>query len=156
MLSLRVLWALVLALLVPVSLHAQAQLINGHVVVTGTENACTSATGTDSYACALLRLPTTPSYNTGTCYQFTADVANLGPASINFSSMGVRTITKVQGGITTPLVDNDIRIGHIVKVCYDGTNMQCQNCNGNAPTGSGGVTTGTAGRPAYYPARVPR
>jgi nitrous oxidase accessory protein NosD len=112
---------------------AQTNLINGNLVVAGHENACTSATGTDAYACNLARTPTTPAYVTGACYQFTADVANTGAASLNLSSMGVKTITKVAGGVTTPLLDNDIRPGQIVRVCYDGTNFQCHNCLGNTP-----------------------
>jgi hypothetical protein len=131
----------------------QAEFVNGHLVVAGHENSCSSVVGTDSYACNLLRTSTTPAYEIGACYQFIADVANTGPATVNFSSMGVQSVTKVQGGVATPLVDNDIRIGHIVKVCWDGATMQCQNCNGNVSAGSGVVNGGAAGGPvAYYPA----
>lgn len=118
-------------LLAPLLVLAQTQLFDSNVVIVGHENHCVASTGTATYACNLDRLPTTPAYLAGTCYQFTAVNANIGPATINFSSLGAIPITKVVGGITTALVDNDIRAGHIVKVCYDGTRMQCQNCTGN-------------------------
>jgi len=123
------------ALVLVTSASGQAQLLNGHLVVVGHENACTTGPtgGTDSYACTLAATPSSGfAYVTGACYQFTADVANTGAASLNLHSTGATPIKKVVGGITTDLADNDIRAGHIVKVCYDGTNLQCQNCDGNS------------------------
>jgi predicted ribosome-associated RNA-binding protein Tma20 len=126
------------ALLIPGIVQSQAELINSHLIVIGHENSCSPvATAGNAYACNLLRLPTTPQYEVGACYQFIADVANTGPPTINYSSMGAKPITKITGGITTPLVANDIRAGQIVKVCYDGTQMQCQNCTGNISGGTG-------------------
>jgi len=119
--------------------YAQAQstvLYNSNVVIVGHENTCTSGPsgGTDAYACTFDRAIT--AYVTKACYKFTADVANVGPATLNLHSLGAKTIKKVQGGITTDLGDNDIRTGQIVTVCYDGQNFQCQNCAGNTATGS--------------------
>jgi hypothetical protein len=80
-------------------------------------------------------------YATGICYQFKADVANTGAATINFNALGAKTIKKVGGGITTDLADNDIRVGQMVKVCYDGTNMQMISQLGNTASG-GSISTG--------------
>jgi len=128
---------LVLLLLWPTLLYGQAtQLFNSSVVIVGHENACTTGPsgGTDTYACTFDRAIT--AYVTKACYKFVADVANTGAASLNLHSLGAKTIKKVTGGITTDLADNDIRAGALVVVCYDGTNMQCQNCTGNASAGA--------------------
>lgn len=118
-------------------------LINGARTVNGSVNYCEDAGATDTYACTITGLV---SYVTGACYEFKANTANTGAASINFTSLGAKTIVKVGGGVSTTLSDNDIRVGQIVKVCYDGTNMQMQSQLGNAPVGTGTVTevTGTA------------
>jgi hypothetical protein len=41
---------------------------------------------------------------------------------------------KAVGGVTTDLSDSDIRLGQIVDLVYDGTNMQIQSTLGNTPT----------------------
>ena len=92
-----------------------------------------SAVGTDSYACNLYVAPT--AYVNQREYAFTADVANTGGATVNIHGLGVKTIVKVQGGVTTALDTNDIRPGQIVVVRYDGTNMQMVSQLGNAPSG---------------------
>jgi hypothetical protein len=152
----RGLWFLGFLLVVslPCLSIAQTELINANLVLVGHENQCTTGPsgGTDAYACTLARSPDTFGYVTGACYQFTADVANTGPASLNLHSAGAKTIVKVAGGITTALADNDIRLGQIVKVCYDGTNMQMVSQLGTAPAGAGTVNTAVAGQAAYYPA----
>jgi hypothetical protein len=139
-------------LLLPSLTIAQAQLINSNLVITGHENACSSTNGTQNYTCNLLRTSTTPAYEVGACYQVKVDVGNTGPATVNLSGMGVKSIAKAQGGtFTTTLANNDITAGQILKVCWDGTNMQCQNC-GVAVAGScGGVQAGVAGGACFYP-----
>lgn len=105
-------------------------------------NYCADAGASDTYACNLA--PSPVAYVTGTTYFFKANTANTGAATINFNSLGAKTIVKVAGGVTTTLADNDIRVGQIVELSYDGTNMQMQSILGNAPgAGSGG----TAGSP---------
>ena len=112
---------------------AAAFLINGEITVVGPVNYGTSTTGTDAYAFTLPQAPTTPSYTTGACFAFLADVANTGPATLNIHGIGVRNIVKPQAGaVTVALDDNDIEPGQRVQVCYDGTNFQCQNCDANA------------------------
>lgn len=104
---------------------------------------CSDAGSTDTYACTLS--PAATAYVTGTHYRFLANTANTGAASINFNSLGAKTIVKVAGGITTTLTDNDIRAGQWVEMVYDGTNMQMGSMVGNAPGGSGTVTVVGAG-----------
>lgn len=100
---------------------------------------CEDAGGTDAYACNLLPVPTAYGNVSGgvLCGIFKANTANTGAASINFNSIGAKTIKKVAGGVTTDLASNDIRAGQMVDVCYDGTNMQMQSLLGNAPGGGG-------------------
>ena len=126
---------LLVGFLIPALALGQSTLINGSAVIVGSVNFCEPTGGTDSYACNLLEVLL--EYHPGTLYSFKADVANSGPASLNLNSIGARTITKVQGGVTTTLVDNDIRAGQMVVVYYDGTNMQMVSQLGNAPVGGG-------------------
>jgi hypothetical protein len=95
---------------------------------------CADAGANDTYACSLAPPPS--SYATGGKYHFKANTANTGAATINFNSLGAKTIVKVAGGVTTALEDNDIRAGQVVDVVYDGTNMQMQSTLGNVPSGS--------------------
>lgn len=132
-----------LCLVYPTFVSSQTDLINANLIVVGHVNACTTGpTGTtgNAYACTFARPVTllTPK----ACYSFVADVANTGAATVNYGGIGAKAITKTQGGITTPLAANDIRAGMLVQTCYDGVNMQCQNCLGNAPTGGGGAPSG--------------
>ncbi len=98
---------------------------------------CADAGASDAYACNLS--PAITSYTTGACYAFKANTANTGAASLTLNSIGggAKTIVKVAGGVTTALDTNDIRVGQVVEVCYDGTNFQMQSILGNAPTTSG-------------------
>jgi hypothetical protein len=111
----------------------------GKIDVTNANAFCSDAGSTDAYACNLS--PAITAYATGTHYRFKANTVNTGAASINFNSIGARTIKKVVGGITTDLADNDIRAGQWVDLVDDGTNMQMQSTLGNAASGSGTVTT---------------
>lgn len=78
-----------------------------------------SSAGNDSYAITLAPAPT--SYETGREYEFKADVANVGSASLNVNGLGAKTIKKL-GNLD--LNDNDILAGQVVRCQYDGTNMQ--------------------------------
>lgn len=90
----------------------------------------------DTYAATLNPVPA--AYVTGEHYRFKANTANTGAATINFNSLGAKTIKKAAGGITTDLDTNDIRVGQWVDLVYDGTNMQMQSLLGNAPAGGSG------------------
>src|SRR5262252_728736 len=127
---------LLVAVLMLTPLHGFGQTVpvNGNLVVVGHMNACTTgptstpAEPPTAYSCSLSYAIT--ALQTQACYGFVADIANTGAATINVQTLGAKTIKKVQGGITTDLIANDIRAGALVHVCYDGTNMQCQNCDG--------------------------
>jgi hypothetical protein len=99
---------------------------------------CADAGSNDTYACSASPVPT--GYVTGGLYRFKANTANTGTASVNFNSLGAKTIVKAAGGITTTLNDNDIRAGQFVDLVYDGTNMQMQSLLGNTPSVSGPIT----------------
>lgn len=93
------------------------------------------AGASDTYTATLS--PAITAYTTGVHYRFKANTANTGAATINFNSIGAKTIKKAAGGITTDLADNDIRAGQWVDLVYDGTNMQMQSTLGNAAAGGG-------------------
>jgi hypothetical protein len=116
---------------------AQTVPMNANLGVSGHINACvTGPSGTtgNAYACTLGFALSAPALQG--CYAFIADVPSTGAATINYSGTGAKAIVKVQGGIATPLATNDIRAGQVVHTCYDGTNMQCQNCTGNLLAGT--------------------
>jgi hypothetical protein len=93
---------------------------------------CADAGSNDTYACSLSPAPA--SYTTGGRYRFKANTANTGAATINFNSLGAKTIKSVAGGVTTDLSDNQIRVGQVVELVYDGTNMQMISPTGNQIT----------------------
>jgi len=68
---------------------------------------------------------------------FTAANANTGASTVNFCIIGVRSIVKVAGGVTTALAANDIRAGQNVILQYNSSNstFQMQSPVGNAPSG---------------------
>lgn len=109
------------------------------------------AGSTDAYAAMLVPAPA--AYEDGQHYRFKANTANTGACTINFNTLGAKTIKKVAGGITTDLADNEIRAGQWVDLVYDGTNMQMQSPSGDATTkayvdstvGAGTGPTGAAG-----------
>lgn len=124
-------------------LSAQGMKI-GSRVIDGTLNYCADAGSTDDYACSLS--PAITTYITGACYTFKANSANIGAATINLNSIGQKTIKKTTSGVTTDLSTNDIRVGQLVNICYDGTNMQMQSVRGNEATGGGaGTVTNVSG-----------
>src|ERR1043166_7503515 len=141
----RLVVVLLLLCLVPALGFAQSELINGDRVLVGTLNFCADAGSSDSYACNLS--PAITTYITGTRYTFSANTANTGAATLNLNSLGAKTIKKVVGGITTDLNDNDIRVGQIVDVIYDGTNMQMLSQLANFPAQlvANGANCATAG-----------
>ncbi len=108
---------------------------------------CADAGSTDAYACSLT--PTITAYTTGAHYFFKANTANTGAATLALNSIASPvTIKKPVGGVTTDLVDNDIRAGQIVEVVYDGTNFQMVSQLGNTPGGISGLATGCLSKAA--------
>jgi hypothetical protein len=87
------------------------------------ELGCAPATASGTtYACSIAVAP--GAYSTNVKYWFVADVANTGAATINFNSLGAKTIKKPHGAITTDLIAGDLLAGQYVLLAYDGTNMQ--------------------------------
>jgi hypothetical protein len=114
-------------------------------------NSCPDAGSTDTYACSITDgTHSLQVYVTGMPYRFKAATLNTGTASINFNSLGAKTIVKVLGGITTALVTGDILAGQWVELIYDGTNMQMTSQSALMPQpaqgGTGSANTATAGR----------
>ena len=145
--KIRLVW---LVLVCALAVFAQT-MVNGGRVIQGPLNYCADGGASDSYACAFS--PAITSYVTGACYQFKANTANTGGASIDFNSLGAASIKKVAGGVATDLADNDIRANQIVRVCYDGVNMQMHSQLGNAAAGSSTAPSmsATPGEPGFFP-----
>lgn len=101
----------------------------------------------DAYACSLT--PAITAYTIGNHYFFKSGEANTGAATLALNGIaGPVTIKKPVGGATTDLVDNDIRLGQIVEVVYDGTYFQMVSQLGNAPGGLSGLATGCLSKAA--------
>jgi hypothetical protein len=69
---------------------------------------------------------------------FVADVANTASSTINFNTLGAKTIKKLDSGSKINIVANDIGVGMRVFLVYDGTDMVLTTPPGNA--GSSGTT----------------
>lgn len=77
------------------------------------------AGGTDSYAITVT--PAITAYTAGQEFTFKANTGNTGAATLNVSGLGAKTIKK---NVSTDLSTGDITASQIVKVIYDGANMQ--------------------------------
>lgn len=78
--------------------------------------------GSDAYAITLVPAPA--AYTSGQVFNFKANTANTGAASLNVNSLGAIAIKKNHD---QDLEDNDIESGQIVTVAYDGTYFQMQS-----------------------------
>lgn len=78
-----------------------------------------SATGTNAIVVTLNKAPS--AYATGQVFTFKAQNNNTGAATINFNSLGAKTIKK---NVSADVEADDIVAGGIYTVSYDGTNMQ--------------------------------
>lgn len=119
------------------------------IINPGASAYCSDNGSTDAYACALS--PPITAYTTGSHYFFRANTANTGAATLalnGISSPIPPTIKKQIGGITTDLDTNDIRVGQIVEVVYDGTNFQMLSMLANVPGGISGLATGCLSKAA--------
>lgn len=64
-----------------------------------------------------------PAYVTGERYSWRSNFANTGATTVNFSSLGAKTIKKYIAAAKADLTANDILSGQPVTVEYDGTDM---------------------------------
>jgi hypothetical protein len=97
-----------------------------------------TSTGNDDYAITVS--PAVAAYATGQRFVFKADVANTGAATLAVSGLAAKTIKKLHD---QDLENNDIEIGSIVDVVYDGTNFQMQTpCATNMSSANAALLTG--------------
>lgn len=80
------------------------------------------AGSTDAYVATITPAPT--AYVTGGIYILKAATANTGAATVNFNSLGAKTIVKA---VSTALADNDIVANMFCLLVYNGTNMVLLN-----------------------------
>lgn len=91
----------------------------------------TDGGSTDAYAISISPAPTAYNNILGVPIVFKANTANTGPATLNINSLGAIAIKKNND---VDLVDNDIEIGQMVTVVYDGTYFQMQSLLANVYT----------------------
>lgn len=77
--------------------------------------------------------PAPNSYSAGMVVNFNANFANTGTATINVNGLGAKTILKF---FNMNLISNDIVVGKVVTLIYDGTNFQMQSPNNTTGTGA--------------------
>ena len=95
------------------------------------------AGASDTYVVTLTPAPA--AYVNGEHYRFKANTVNTGAATVNFNSLGAKTIKKHHD---QDLANGDIEAGQWVDVVFDSANdvFQMQSQLGNAPAGgSGGI-----------------
>jgi hypothetical protein len=88
-------------------------------------------------------------YVAGVAIEFKATASNTGAATINVSSLGVKTLKKMSSGSLADLAAGDISSGGIYRLVYDGTYFQIITLSFDAssiPTSY--ITAGTAITPS--------
>ncbi len=80
--------------------------------------------GGSANAITITPSPAIAAYSAGQAFQFVSSAANTGPATLNVSGLGTKSITKAG---TTALAAGDIPSGAVVTVRYDGTQFQLLN-----------------------------
>ena len=111
---------------------ATKDAVNAEVVQNSTLTYGAATGASNAYEVALTPAPT--AYQAGMMLTFKANVANTGAATLNINGLGAKTIKKL---VTTDVAANDITLGQMVIVMYDGTNFQYFN---PATTTSGALT----------------
>lgn len=81
-----------------------------------------ATSGGSANAYTLTTSPAVAAYAAGMEFEFKANFTNTGQATLNVSGLGAKTLMKWDGA--TQLVPGDIISSQVVKVKYDGTNMQ--------------------------------
>ena len=97
--------------------------------------------------------PTFAAYAAGQKFRFVAAAANTGAVTININAVGAKAVTKLGA---TALVANDILLGAIVEVVYDGTQFQLTNLVAqNATNATTHIANPTAAHAASAIANTP-
>lgn len=92
-------------------------------------------TGTDTY---LVDIDGIEAYTTGMAFLIKFVNANTGSSTLNVNSLGALTLKK---SVSTNLAASDIAAGAILKVVYDGTNLQVIGLGGGGSGTPGGSDT---------------
>lgn len=95
----------------------------------------TDSGAADAYVVTLA--PAITAYTTGVRYRFKATNPNTGASTVNFNSLGTKSIKKKVDGTATALAANDIRANQWCDLIYDGTDMILVSPLGNTATGTG-------------------
>jgi hypothetical protein len=85
------------------------------------KNIYLTAAGTNDYT---IVAPGVDSYETGMMYNLKVTNANTGAVTLNFNSLGAKSLLK---DVVTPVSSGDIVDGATVQAVYDGTNFQWIN-----------------------------
>jgi hypothetical protein len=108
-------------------------LVEGVINLSGRYGA--DAGSNDTYVASMTRADA--SYITGGYYALKANTVNTGAATVNYNSLGAKTIKKWESGSKVDLDDGDICANQVVIFLYDGTDMVLQSTLCNPATGSG-------------------
>jgi len=107
--------------------------VSAEVVQANSLNYAGAAGAADAYTVALA--PAIAAYQAGQMFSFTAVANNTGAATVDVNGLGAVDIKK---NGDADLAADDIKIGQVVTVVYDGTNFQMVSQLGNAAGGGGG------------------
>ena len=80
------------------------------------------SSGSDAYAVTMS--PSVTAYTAGLRITFKVGTSNTGAATLNVNALGAKSIVKDKD---TTLADNDLVLGQVHTVVYDGTNFQLQS-----------------------------
>ncbi len=108
-------------------------LVEGVINLSGRYAA--DAGSSDTYAGSMTRADS--AYVTGAYYSLKANTVNTGAATVNYNSLGAKSIKKWESGSKVDLDDGDICATQVVIFLYDGTDMVLQSALCNPATGSG-------------------
>lgn len=115
--------------------------INGTITTTGSSNAYI-------YTPTNVSFPT--AYVKGEEYTFQANFANTGASTLNINGLGAKNLFKKSATGAIALVGGEIQALDMVKVQYDGTQLQIMS---DVPfAGTGTVNNGSINQLAYYAA----
>jgi hypothetical protein len=108
-------------------------LVEGVINLSGRYGA--DAGANDTYVASMTRADA--SYITGAYYSLKANTVNTGAATVNYNTLGAKTIKKWVSGSKADLANGDICAGMVVIFLYDGTDMVLQTALCNPASGSG-------------------
>ena len=118
--------------------YGQSQVVIGSYAV--------DSSGSDAYAVTLT--PAITAYTAGLMISFKVGTSNTGAATLNVNALGAKTIKKDKD---TDLATNDLVLGQVHTVRYDGTNFQLQSpCYGAVNQNGSAVYAADSGAANAY------